>query len=83
KLEEGLKVGMIIKIPKKNTSIAFGNDEIVNLEASIRNYDAKTVALLLPFNSHKITNDSLSNTEERIKRDRVMRISLDFYSGAL
>ena len=83
KIIEKYKVGMIIKIPKKNTSIAFGNDEIVNLEASIRNYDAKTVALLLPFNSHKITNDSLSKTEERIKRDRVMRISLDFYSGAL
>ena len=53
------------------------------MESQISDFNSKTIALLLPFNTHKVTNDSIGNTEERIKRDRVMRISLDFYSGAM
>lgn len=83
-LEEGLKAGMIIKIPKQgNTISVFNKANIVKLENRITNYEPKTVALMLPFNIHKVGRDSISTAEERIKRDRVMRISLDFYSGAL
>lgn len=82
-LAEGLKAGMIIKVPKDNMLSGLAEGNKINLEDRLVNFERKTIALMLPFNSHKVTNDSLSNVDERIKRDRVMRISLDFYSGAM
>lgn len=85
-LTDGLKSGMVLKIP--NTDVPeFGEyteEEIVNLERRITNFSAKNVAVMLPFNLDKvIKTDTSNNAAARIKKDNVLQISLDFYSGVL
>lgn len=85
-LADGLKSGMVLKIPNKEVPDyeAYEEEEIVNLENRITNYETKNLAVMLPFHLQKIVKtDTSSNTEERIKKDRVLQISLDFYSGVL
>lgn len=86
-LEDGLKAGMVLKIPNLELAEGIGEyvaEEYVNLERKINNYDPKNLVVMLPFNKNKIVvTDTTSNFSERIKRDKVMQLSLDFYSGVL
>ena len=96
-LKDGLKWGMILKVPTKDSK---GNkleavvdlDEkpmptselsTMDLSKNLKNFDTKNLVLMLPYNLNKINRDSISNAKELIQKDRVLRISLDFYSGAL
>lgn len=81
--KEGLKEGMILKLPKDNSLLAPDAITQIDLEEKIRNKRMKTVALLLPFRLMRSANDSVSTNEELIKRDPTLRVALDFYSGAL
>lgn len=85
-LADGLKSGMVLKIPNKEVPEyeAYSEEDIVNLEKKIRNYDTKNLVVMLPFHLNKVVKtDTSNNTTERIKKDRVLQISLDFYSGVL
>lgn len=85
-LAEGLKSGMVLKIPNlEGTEVtAYSEAAFVNLEKRIKNYNTKNIAVMLPFNLHKVErSDTSSNAAETIKKDQVMQISLDFYSGVL
>jgi LysM repeat protein len=95
-LKDGLKWGMILKVPTKDangrtldlgaevTGEAEASDvKQLDLETSLKNFDTKNLVLMLPYNLSKIKNDSISNSKEMLQNDRVMRISLDFYSGVL
>ncbi len=93
-LKDGLKSGMILKVPTKdatgkelseNPEKIFNpsETETVNLENNIKDFQTKNVALMLPYSLSSIKNDSVSNEEEVLKNNRVLRISLDFYSGVL
>jgi len=95
-LKDGLKYGMVLKVPTKDASgrelkdlpedkfeIPTGKVENVNLESIIKDYKTKNIVLMLPYNLNQIKIDSTSNAEKTLENDRVMRISLDFYSGAL
>ena len=85
-LADGLKSGMVLKIPNvESVEVeAYSESATVNLERRISNYDTKNLVVMLPFNKNKIvTTDSSSNAGERIKNDKVMQVSLDFYSGVL
>ncbi len=96
-LKDGLKWGMILKVPTKDSK---GNklEEVdglgeelmptselsrMDLSKNLKNFDTKNLVLMLPYNLSKINKDSISNAKELIQKDRVLRISLDFYSGAL
>lgn len=81
--KEGLKEGMILKIPKEETTISTEEISIVNLENRIENKKMKTVALLLPFRLMRTASDSTSTDSDLLKRDPTLRVALDFYSGAL
>jgi LysM repeat protein len=81
--KEGLKEGMILKIPKDGASISQENVSVVNLENRIEYKKMKTVALLLPFRLTRTESDSTSNDQEWLKKDPTLRVALDFYSGAL
>ena len=86
-LRYGLKAGMVLKIPNpeapRNT-VEYSPGDIVQLESRISDYQPKDIVVMLPFALDKIvTTDSTSNAAERIKKDRVLQISLDFYSGVL
>ena len=95
-LKDGLKYGMVLKVPTRDASgrelkdipaekveMPTGNAEIANLQGSIKDYSTKNIVLMLPYNLSKIKIDSTSNASSVLENDRVMRISLDFYSGAL
>lgn len=80
---EGLKEGMILKIPKTATAVVADSSEIVNLENNIINPSTKRVAVLLPFRLNKAATDSVTTSSDVIKKDKLMALSLDFYSGVL
>lgn len=91
-LDEGLKEGMILKIPKNgigNVTIPnvdlTNNSEgtIVSLVDSISDYSIKRVVVMLPFGLKRSQRDSTMTDEKLLKSDRLLRLSLDFHSGIL
>jgi LysM repeat protein len=81
-VKNGLKVGMIIRIPKaQKKDILF--KEKVDLTKTLLVDKKKSVILLLPFNVSKIESDTVNSTEARLKKDKFLNLTLDFYSGAL
>ena len=44
---------------------------------------SKKVALLLPFNLTKVQNDTVNTLADRLKKDKFLNMTLDFYSGAI
>ncbi|EDM43484.1 LysM-repeat protein [unidentified eubacterium SCB49] len=82
--KDGLKEGMILKIPKSNTSVSVsGKASIVDLSTSINYRESKKIAFMLPFQLAKSTSDSLDLNEALLKKNSAMRVALDFYSGAM
>ena len=45
--------------------------------------DRKKLVLLLPFNLTKIEGDTVNSTATRLKKDKFLNMTMDFYSGAL
>lgn len=45
--------------------------------------DKKRIALLLPFNLVAIESDTINTLSSRLKKDKFLNLTLDFYSGAL
>ena len=91
-LDEGLKEGMILKIPKNgignvtipNVDLANNSEgAIVSLVDSISDYSTKRVVVLLPFGLKRSQRDSTMTDEKLLKSDRLLRLSLDFHSGIL
>ena len=85
-LADGLNSGMVLKIPNLEVVEVeeYTESATVNLENRITNYNTRNLVVMLPFNKNKIvTTDSSSNAVDRIKSDKLMQVSLDFYSGAL
>lgn len=80
--KEGLKEGMILKIPK-NESLNSEEFAAVNLEEHIKNYKVKNIAVMLPFNLNRIDLNSLNVNKELLKTDGTLRAAVDFYSGVL
>ncbi|TBW28503.1 LysM peptidoglycan-binding domain-containing protein [Gramella sp. KN1008] len=91
-LKEGLKFGMVLKVPERegdaniDEDIYTGTenaDTRVDLSNSVSNFNRKEIALMLPFHLQNIDMDSLETYRHSIINERVVRISLDFYSGVL
>ncbi|WP_324721357.1 LysM peptidoglycan-binding domain-containing protein [Salinimicrobium sp. HB62] len=86
-LADGLKSGMVLRIPNVELAEGVGEyvaEEYINLERNITNYKTKNLVVMLPFNKNKvIVTDSSDNFKERIRKDKVMQLSLDFYTGVL
>lgn len=115
-LSEGLKEGMVLKVPSgylapvpiiaqsqpteksvekpvENTSgikilekvkseTVSSNPEVVELSKKRGLNERKKLVLLLPFNLAKMQNDTVSSAN-RIKNDKFLNMTLDFYSGAM
>ncbi|WP_271393507.1 LysM peptidoglycan-binding domain-containing protein [Aequorivita sinensis] len=81
--KDGLKEGMILKLPKESNYSSSDVYTDVNLEDRIDNKRMKTVALMLPFRLPESPDDSTESDSDLIKKDPTLRVSLDFYSGAL
>lgn len=78
--KDGLQEGMILKLPKPGLNKEAKEISVENLESSIRYKEMKHLALMLPFGLNEL--DSV-NHQDVVKNDVTLRISLDFYSGAL
>lgn len=79
---DGLKEGMILKLPKNGEITSQEDIAEVNLENKLSDKSDKKIALMLPFMMNRASVDSVSNTAV-LQKERTMRIALDFYSGAL
>ncbi|HLA54539.1 MAG TPA: LysM peptidoglycan-binding domain-containing protein, partial [Flavobacterium sp.] len=84
-LKDGLKIGMILKVPGKGSMVAetSTNKSFEDLSKTISGKDRKQLVLLLPFNATKIQGDTLKTLATRLKKDAFLNMTLDFYSGAL
>ncbi|WJS97049.1 LysM peptidoglycan-binding domain-containing protein [Flavobacterium johnsoniae] len=71
-----------IKIVDKVKSTDNSNAEIVELSKKRGANERKKVVLLLPFNVSKIQSDT-TGTGNRIKNDKFLNMTLDFYAGAM
>ncbi len=80
-LKEGVREGMILKIPSRPLVVVKKN--YVDLTKMLKRQGTKKVALLLPFNLAKQEQDTLNSTKSRLKKDKFLNMTLDFYSGAL
>lgn len=77
--------------PKSASSTSFVKNE--NTAKAIKVYtkltkistsqNTKELVLLLPFNISKIENDSLNSVASKLKKDKFLNMTLDFYSGVL
>lgn len=83
---DGLKEGMILKVPK-SIEVANGLEsvevEVVDLDTKLKNLKPKQIAVMLPFRLSRIKMDSVSIAKSMIKSDRRLSVSLDLHSGIL
>ena len=81
-LKRGIKLGMILRVPKGQRKEPVKKEQ-GNLQKTINTNARKQLALLLPFNISKIESDTINSTQARLKKDKFLNLTLDFYSGAL
>jgi hypothetical protein len=79
----GVEIGMILKVPTKIAVVNENKKEYKSLSKKIMSGDRKRMVLLLPFNIATIENDTINSTADRLKKDKFLNMTLDFYAGAL
>jgi LysM repeat protein len=78
-IKEGLRDGMVIKIPKDSGTFVPG--QLASLQSSLVKTKPKKLALLLPFNTYRIESDTVRG--KLLRTDKLLNLTLDFYAGAL
>jgi len=81
--KDGLKEGMILKIPREASEAISINANKISLENTIVNTRKKNVVVFLPFQLPEVVSDSIDSQKDILKKNRTLRIALDFYSGVL
>jgi len=82
-LANGVEIGMILKVPSTASIPQEVETKKVYTSLSKNSIDRKKLVLLLPFNLSKIEGDTINSTSMRLKKDKFLNMTLDFYSGAL
>ena len=82
-LSEGLKIGMILKVPTAGSMAYNQISTFKDLTKTLNTTKRKELVLLLPFNASKIQGDSITSIDARLKTDPFLNMTLDFYAGAL
>lgn len=83
-LKNGVQEGMILKLPAKSTAIAVADVKpYKDLTKTVKTQANKKLALLLPFNITRLDQDTINSTKARLKKDKFLNMTLDFYAGAL
>ncbi|WP_421803896.1 LysM peptidoglycan-binding domain-containing protein [Flagellimonas sp.] len=86
-LENGLKAGMVLKLPKeKEKELEVKNALVldkINLVDSIDVANRPKLVYMLPFRLDKVNVADTQKAEELIKNRRDLAISLGFYTGAM
>ncbi|MEH6536516.1 MAG: LysM peptidoglycan-binding domain-containing protein [Psychroserpens sp.] len=82
--ETGLKLGMVLRVPQNaQTELVIKDLDNTNLSNNLSNLSRKKIALMLPYRTHRIDVDSVSESKKAIRKDRLLSVSLDFHAGAL
>ncbi len=84
-LVNGVEIGMILKMPESASipQVTESKKVYTSLSKKSSTNDRKKLVLLLPFNLSKIEGDTINSTAMRLKKDKFLNMTLDFYSGAL
>lgn len=88
-LSEGLKVGQNLVIPIKSATnlLAAANkpriDKPLMKLTKSTSSSPKELVFLLPFNISKIESDTINTIPSKLKKDKFLNMTLDFYSGVL
>ncbi len=80
-LQNGLAEGMILKVP--DTTFGQTKKVFASLTEDVNLSERKKLAMLLPFNLSKIEGDTVNSVTVRLKKDKFLNMTLDFYAGAL
>ncbi|MEL4307677.1 PBP1 and LysM peptidoglycan-binding domain-containing protein [Joostella sp. CR20] len=84
---DGLKAGMVLKLPKNKTgALTVNNGQLIekfSLLDSINYAEKSTLAIILPFKLDELNFEDIESNKEKLKKDRLLSVSLDFYTGAL
>ena len=81
-LADGVVEGMVIKVPVAVVKTVEVKKEYVDLTKKSSS-DKKKLAFLLPFNIARIEGDTINSMAMRLKKDKFLNMTLDFYAGAL
>ncbi len=81
-LKNGVEIGMILKVPSTITPPNVAKKEY-SILSNNSDGNRKKMVLLLPFNMAKIESDTVNSIDTRLKKDKFLNMTLDFYSGAL
>ena len=81
-LKNGVQEGLIIKIPTKVVLFEV-KKPYKDLSKTLKTGSKKKLAMLLPFNIAKLDQDTINSTKSRLKKDKFLNMTLDFYAGAL
>ncbi len=81
-LKDGVIEGMTIKVPIKSSALAI-KKEYKDLSKSLQKTVNRKLAILLPFNLTKLDKDTINSTKSRLKKDKFLNMTLDFYAGSL
>jgi LysM repeat protein len=81
-LSDGVVEGMVLKVPATPATTLENKKEYTDLTKT-NTTNKKKLALLLPFNIAKIESDTVTSTAMRLKKDKFLNMTLDFYAGAL
>ncbi len=78
-IAEGLKADMVIQMPGKETSTVLTKEDLID---NLINLNKKKIAILLPFDVSGFSSEP-SQYENHLKKSKVSRLVVDFYSGTL
>lgn len=81
-LKDGVREGMVLILPQTAT-FTQNNGEYFDLSKTISRTNKKKLVLMLPFNANKIQNDTVNSFGDRLKKDKFLNMTLDFYSGVV
>ena len=82
-VSEGVYEGMLLKIPAILSFSQEYKKEYTELSKSTYSTSRKKLTLLLPFNVSRIEGDTVNSMTTRLKKDKFLNMTLDFYAGAL
>ena len=84
-LKDGLKAGMILRIPNNKMidtlQIYEANYKVANLVDSITSYEPQRYAVMLPLSLDKLNEEV--DVEEHLKQDGTSRVATDFLIGLM
>lgn len=83
-LKNGVEIGMLLKVPANAMFPSVQENKVyTDLVPKTNIGERKKIALLLPFNVIRVEGDTVNSVVARLKKDKFLNMTLDFYAGAL